>query len=562
MTYFARATGLTGLLSLLTLSACDVGNGRSVTSVRITDATFETKESFNLRSDDCIGIRLFGLAIFDDGTEVRISTNGAKWSVADATVATISNGADDCTGATCGDEADRGLAKPLATSSATIVTLNYLGLTDTATLTVDDVTLDKIQITPHNTVLGFGQTETDDVIETVGTSKLYRAVALFSDKSATDFTINGTWSSSDDTIAAFETSSAASRITAKSAGTSTVTFDLCDGIQTETTNVTVTDSPVTNVAVSVVTPDQVEFPSGTNIQLTARATYADGNTQDLADQNNLITWTTSGVTEPDVLNITSAGVISGASTFANNAASFTGQGIATFGGTPGSLDVTVLNKRIVADSLTIIPPAGTEIKETTTTTLTLTRDYEDPVTDANGDAVAGQGVITRDVSLQAGWIVEDENADETLASITVNRLTAVSGGSALAGIADDDGNAQTGVVRVDAGILGDIVSQQFTIHNDPYDNGSLTIVADTPSNNTQQLNTQASFGSRAAQDVTFNTIWESSDRAIASVDNVGALGLVTFQGTSGDTVTITAYYDDDQDSTTPAQTTTIELTVP
>lgn len=114
--------------------------------------------------------------IYSDQSKKDITTS-VTWSSSSLSVAAISNAAGS-----------QGLASTLSGGNSTI-TASLSGISGSTILTVNDVFLVSIKVTPENRIVKFG------------TTLQYYATGTYSDGSQQDITTAVTWSSSDTTIA-------------------------------------------------------------------------------------------------------------------------------------------------------------------------------------------------------------------------------------------------------------------------------------------------------------------------------------------------------------------------
>jgi hypothetical protein len=208
--------------------------------------------------------------IFSDGTSGAITAQ-ATWTSTAPSVAAV---------ATAG--AMRGRATALMAGTATIQA-SFSGLTGSATLTVTDATLVRIQVTPFSPILH------------VGFNVAFTATGIYSDNSTRDLTGLATWDSSASNVAGVS-NAAGSRglVTPLAAGTTTISAAY-QGV-TGTDMVTVSDAPLTSIAV---TPAGATIMAQASLQYTATGTFFDG-TQ--ADVTTFVTWFSSDTSIADVSN--------------------------------------------------------------------------------------------------------------------------------------------------------------------------------------------------------------------------------------------------------------------
>ncbi len=273
-------------------------------------------------------------AVLANSEVVDVTTNEAlAWRSSDPSIATID---------------DNGLVKGVAEGTVTITAegVNNDGSTvkDTATLTITDVVVKALQVTPAN--------ETTPV----GLTRAFIAKAIFTDNSTrivtNDPAIN--WSSSDTDIASIITGQTSGNGVAKGENLGTVTIT-AKGVAGGTTfqgtaTLTVTDAVVTELQVM---PTTNTTPVGLTRAFTAIAVLSDSNTVDVTN-DPAITWSTD--------NTSVASIVSGETS---------GNGIAK-GESVGSVTVTAegtVNGMTLSDTatLTVTDAIITALKVTPTT---------------------------------------------------------------------------------------------------------------------------------------------------------------------------------------------------
>ncbi len=157
------------------------------------------------------------------------------------------------------------IATGLATSKAagtTDITASIDGITSPVQkLTVTDVKLVSIALTPENPTIAVGET------------KQFTAIGTYSDSTTKDLTATATWLSGNPEIATI----AAGLATSKAAGTTDITASI-DGITSLVQKLTVTDAKLVSIALAPVNPN---ISVGETKQFTATGTYSDSTTKDL-----------------------------------------------------------------------------------------------------------------------------------------------------------------------------------------------------------------------------------------------------------------------------------------
>ena len=196
-----------------------------------------------------------------------LSGRTVTWTSSNTSVATVSTS---------------GLVSGLTPGSATI-TATSEGKSGTASVTVTNVPVASVDVTPPTATVQAGQT-----VQLSGTPRDANGAAL-----------SGrvvTWSSSNTSVATVSTSGLVSGVTPGSA-TITATSEGKSG----TASVTVTQVPVATVAVS---PPTASIQQGQTVQLTATLKDANGNTL----SGRVVTWSSSNTS---VATVSGSGLVSG-----------------------------------------------------------------------------------------------------------------------------------------------------------------------------------------------------------------------------------------------------------
>lgn len=253
---------------------------------------------------------------FSDASTQDLTTS-VTWASSDTSKATISNAAGT-----------KGLASTLATG-ATTISATMTGVTGSTPLTITQVALVSITITPDNASLP------------VGLTLQLTATGNYSDGTTLDFTTTVTWGSSDPAVADVSNADPdQGRVNGASTGSVTITAtDPKSGFSDQTT-VTVTAAVLTSIAV---TPANTTLPAGFSRQYQAIGTYSDASTQDLTTQ---VTWTSFDPATASIGNATGSkglatGVAAGTTTLRAAMGAVTGQtGITVTTATLTSIAVT------------------------------------------------------------------------------------------------------------------------------------------------------------------------------------------------------------------------------
>jgi|GEM_PF-133129 len=289
---------------------------------------------------------------YNNGTSLDVSTT-ADWVSSAMAVATVSNA---------------GLATGVAAGTSTI-TATLAGVSGSAELTVTDVVLTSIQITPAVASIADGATQA------------YTALGTYSDNNTADLTNIVSWNSSAEAVATIAANGLA---TAVAPGTTTITA-VYQGITSNSATLVVTNIVVTGISVTCAA---TTIADGTDTQCTAQATYSDMSTGNVT---SLATWTTDADT---IASVNQMGLVSGE-----------GPGTATitaaYQGFSGNVDITVTTATLTAIQVT---PATPSIADGSTQQFVATGTYSDGSTQ----------VITTDVT----WT----SSNTTVATITLGGL--------------------------------------------------------------------------------------------------------------------------------------------
>lgn len=180
-----------------------------------------------------------------------------------------------------------------------------------------------------------------------GTSQLLTATGTYKDGSTQNVTASVAWSSSDDSIAAINSTGLATGVTAGS-----TTIQASSGAVTGSAALTVTSAVVRSIAI---TPANPSVLNGAMQPFTAVGTFSDGSTQNLTNSS---TWTSS---DAAVSTINSAGI-------ANAVNAGTSIIRAAVNGISGSTTLTVISTTSVTISpATATVQAGSGIQQFTAT---------------------------------------------------------------------------------------------------------------------------------------------------------------------------------------------------
>ena len=307
---------------------------------------------------------------YNNGTSLDISAT-ASWVSSATTVATV----------------DAGLASGVAAGTSTI-TATLAGVSGSAELTVTDVVLSSIQITPAVASIADGATQA------------YSALGTYSDNSTADLTAIVSWTSS---VPAVATIAANGLATAEAPGTTTITAAY-QGITSNSATLVVTNVVVTGISVTCAA---TTIADGTDTQCTAQATYSDGSNGNVT---SLATWTTN---DDAIASVNQLGLVSGE-----------GAGTATitaaYQGFSGTVNITVTAATLTAIQVT--PPAPS-IADGTTQQFVATGTYSDGSTQVITTAVTWTSSNTTVATITLGGLATGNAPGQSTITAALSGIT-------------------------------------------------------------------------------------------------------------------------------------------
>lgn len=409
---------------------------------------------------------------FSDGSTQDLTTQ-VGWSSSDVAVTTVSNAA--------GDE---GVARAVGAGSATL-TATLTGVSGTAQVTVTNVTLSSLAITPTNASI------------TLGATQQYTATGTFSDGSTRVLTAQANWASSNPNAATISNAVGSEGLaTAQGLGGTTISATLMG--RTGSTALTVSVTGGATLQSIALTPTNATMAAGTTRQYTATGTYSDGSTRDLTAQAS---WSSSSTATATVSNtFNSRGLVSALAVGATTLS-------ATLQGVTGSTALTVSAATLTSITVT---PSNPSLPRTFQLQLRATGTYSDNST-------------------------QDLTANVTWGSGTTSVAT-ISNAAATRGVAT---GAATGTSSITATLGSTSGSTLLTVTNATLLSIAVSPSAVTLSNGqTRQLTATATFSDNSQLDVTRDVTWSSSSFQ-AQVSTTGLVSVFSFMG-GGGTATITA----------------------
>lgn len=203
---------------------------------------------------------------FDDDSTVDLTTQ-ATWTSSVPASATISN-----------EAGKKGLATSAAQKGDTNITATFGGKSDTVKLTVDDLTLTSLTVTPSAPSIGLGQTQQFSAMGRFTRPPVAPATTPTTEDR--DVTALATWTSSVPATATINGSGLAS---SQSTGAPTTITARLTTIE-DTATLTVTEAVLTAIEVS---PANDILPQGYTRTFSATGTFSDGSVKDVS---NSVTW--------------------------------------------------------------------------------------------------------------------------------------------------------------------------------------------------------------------------------------------------------------------------------
>jgi uncharacterized protein YjdB len=387
-------------------------------------------------------------------------TGAVTWASDTLSVATVSNAAGS-----------NGLATTSVAGTAHITAAQGDVTSPSATLTVTDAELVRIEVTPVSASIPNG------------TTQQLSATGVYTDSSTQDLTESVAWESSNTDVVGVSNTGLATGLAVGGPVTISATLELVTGAA----SLTVTDAVLSSIAVS---SDQSVIPVTLTASFTATGTYTDSTTADITNQ---VTWAASS---PEVATISNAAGTRGVAT-ALTAGSTTIS--ATLGQISGSRPLTVSSAQLTAVLVSAncqdcenSTPAGLSLQ------FTATGLYSD---ESNFD-------ITR----FATWGTLDQSvAVVSNAAGSQGLLTGLVAGTTSIYATYQSVSGATAAVVTNAQLLA--------VQIDPP-------AASIPNGNTHQFHAVGSYTDNIPRDITSQVTWASSDPNIASVSNAqGTIGL-------------------------------------
>lgn len=532
--FIARnAKPLTVLITAAALTACDIGDGNKIESIRIDDSIT------SVRLDDCIGSRLIAVATFTDGSEVNF-TDRVNWSSSDTSVATITTRPTDRPAAftedfgflVAGDSASEGATANISIEYFGLVSETDLEVTTTGELEEIGLSLSDITMAvgTREAVSVWGRTSDDTKID-------LRAFSVFSIEHG-EPTEEGQDDSETSPVTLDPNFAGGLTAVTETTTDATLTAEYCQGVEgksrtASTTVAVVADSPS---SLEVTTSDD-SLALNTTATLRATAVYSNGGVQRRSNSTRFSQTLENENDDPDLsfsndLGLTSSSVGNFRVTPISNSgthevfAQYVDLGGEDVAGATGTIDITPVNTQLQSPPYRL--DRGEDILVGTSVDLAIIGLF-DELNDLSEDI----GDYEQDVTDFA--VITYDNSDDI-------EKVVLGSGIALAVSAGTSG------ISVTTATDGQVESEPFTITTHSDEGAvvnSITVSSEPASHKTFQLRALANItagGVTFDQDVSLNTAWSTADSSIIHVSNNPAdLFGLAFAGTDGCTA-ITAHF--------------------
>ncbi len=407
-------------------------------------------------------------------------TNAAAWTSSSPDVASINF---------------TGLASGL-TAGVTTISATYQSVSGATTLTVavSSPVLQSLTVTPGNPSIAMGQ------------NQQFVATGQYSDGSTQNLTSSVSWSSSQPSVGGITAAGLASGL---GGGSTTITAALGSISASATLNV----NSIALVSLAV-TPANASLAPGTNQQLAATGTYADGSTFDLTTS---AAWSSS---LPSVATLNGTGL-------ATSAAPGQTMITATAASISGSSSLTVTSAALASIAIT---PALQTIPLGTTEQFAATGAFTD-------------GSV-QDVTSSVQWS-SSNSSSVTIGNAAGSQGLATSMATGSSSISADSGSISASTSLTVSGVA-------LT---------SITVNPSSPSialGTTQQFTATGMFTDGSTQDLTASATWSSGNVAVATVSS-RALGTSLATGTAPITATLAGISGSTPLTVTPASVVSITV---
>jgi trimeric autotransporter adhesin len=399
------------------------------------------------------------IGTFSDDSTQDI-TKYVQWDSSSPSVATIGNSVGY-----------QGVAAA-TTAGRTTITAASGSITASVTLTVNDVVLTSIEVTPVNPSIA------------LGTTRQFMATGIYSDGSTQDLTSETSWASTNTSVASIS-NTAGSKGLATSGAVGSTTISASSGGKSGSTTLTVTTAALVSIAV---TPTGSSLAAGTSRQFTAVGAYSDGSSQNLTSS---ATWSSMNTGIASISN--AAGSKGMATTVGLGSTTI----LAISGGISGSTTLTVTAAALVSITVT---PTGSSIVAGTTRQFTAVGAYSDG--------------SSQNLTSTATW------------ASTNAGIASISNAAGSKGLATAVAAGSTTISATSGGVAG---STTLSVTS-----ATLASITVTPSGSsmetgsTRQFSAVGSYSNGSSQNLTSLVTWASTSAGVASISNAaGSKGLAT-----------------------------------
>jgi hypothetical protein len=388
-------------------------------------------------------------------------TNLASWQSLNTAVANVNN---------------NGVVTATSTPGTATISATYSGVTGSITITVPNVTVTALTVTPITASIP------------AGVIQQFNAVATFSDASTQDVSLNATWASDNLPVATVTNFGRAASVASGTAHISAVF-----GGQTGTGTLTVSTATLSSIAI---TPVSTVLAPGSTVNYQAVGTYSDSSKQSLANA----TWASSN---PSVVSIGS------------------GSGIAT-GQSAGTATITATYQGITSNSASVLVQSSGQLVSIVVTPVTAS------VPEGVSTAFAAIGTF-------ADHSTQNLTSDVTWAS-GQSSVATINNSVGQQGIATGVAAGQTPITAVFAGIVGTATLNvtNATIVSIAVTPPTPNVAVGTP----VAFTAKGTFSDHSVVDLTTQVTWTSSTATVATINSIGQANTAGV-GTSTITATFT-----------------------
>ncbi len=416
---------------------------QACTSLTVTTATSEKLVITPVDARVPLGTegQYIATAYYTDGHTADV-TNQATWQISDTQIAAI-----ETSGLNSGYTISTSVGQ-------TNVSASFESLIDSTSLTITDAELVNLVISPSNSTIAKGN------------SQSYEVIGQYTDGSFKDLTSQATWQSSDNNIAFISSPSIAF-----GAHTGTVNITATVQGQQVTAQLTVTSAEITHIAVM---PTSLSIAKGHGGQLTATAYYTDSTS---ADITQIATWKSF---DGSIAAVTASGA-SGGLVYGLELGQTTVT--ATYNGMKDDALITVTEA--VLDQVVIEPKRAT-VAAGVSQPYTLRAIYSDG--------------SSSDVTTLSNW--SSDSTDVATIDNTGLAATYQSGQTTITGLYQ--GKSDTGILTVTNAVITELQITPINITK--------------PKGSQGQYTATAIYSDKTSKDVTTQALWQSADATIVSIE--------------------------------------------